>query len=115
MLPIEQPILAEALQQLWSRFLPLMEERLAVLESAEAALEGGNLSLAQRAEANSAAHKLAGVLGTLGLTKGTVLASELEILYSGEPETDPAAAAQLRPITAQLRALVESRKAGSGA
>ena len=57
--------------------------------------------------ANSAAHKLAGVLGTFGLTKGTVLAREAEIIYSGEPETDAEAAAQLRKISGQLRMLIE--------
>jgi HPt (histidine-containing phosphotransfer) domain-containing protein len=107
---IEQPALAEAIEQMWAKFLPQMEERLSVLEAADIALAAGTLSINQRAEANAAAHKLAGVLGTFGLTKGTILAREAEILYSGEPETDPAMAAELKKITAQLRALIESRK-----
>jgi HPt (histidine-containing phosphotransfer) domain-containing protein len=67
------------------------------------------LSTEQRAAANSAAHKLAGVLGTFGLTRGTVLAREAEMIYSGEPDTDAAAEAQLKMITAQLRTLIENR------
>ncbi len=108
--PAQQPALAAALDQMWTRFLPQMEERVAILEAAEAALAAGTLSITQRAEANAAAHKLAGVLGTFGLTKGTILAREAEIIYSGEPETDPAAAARLTEITAQLRTIVQNRK-----
>lgn len=108
---IAQPTLDEALQKMWAKFLPLMEERLAILEDAYAALAADLLTIEQRSAANAAAHKLAGVLGSFGLTKGTVLAREAEILYSGEPETDPEAAEQLRTITAQLRALIDGKKA----
>jgi len=38
------------------------------------------------------------------------LAREAEIIYSGEPDTDPDAAARLAEIAAQLRVIVESRK-----
>jgi len=108
--PIAKPALDEALDQMWAKFLPQMEQRIATLESADVALAAGTLTIDQRAAANSAAHKLAGVLGTFGLTKGTILAREAEIIYSGEPETDPEAAAQLRKITAQLRFMIQSRK-----
>ncbi len=102
--------MVEALDRMWARFLPQMLERVAILESASAALANGNLNVEQRGAANSAAHKLAGVLGTFGLTKGTVLAREAEILYSGEQETDPESAQRLGSIAAQLRVLVEQRR-----
>ena len=105
-----QPSMAEALDQLWLKFLPQLEERLAILEAAGAALADRKLSTHQREAANSAAHKLAGVLGTFGLTKGTILAREAEIIYSGEPETDPDAAAHLGRIAGQLRTIIASRK-----
>ena len=108
--PIAKPTLDEVLDQMWAKFLPQMEERIAALEAADAALAAGKLSIDQRAAANAAAHKLAGVLGTFGLTKGTILAREAEIVYSGEPETDPEAAAQLSRITDQLRMMIKSRK-----
>jgi HPt (histidine-containing phosphotransfer) domain-containing protein len=108
--PIAKPALNEVLGQMWAKFLPQMEERVATLESADQALAAGTLSIEQRAAANAAAHKLAGVLGTFGLTRGTILAREAEIIYSGEPETDPEAAAQLRQISAQLRVLIQNRK-----
>ena len=107
---IAQPALAAAIDQMWVKFLPQMEERVAVLESASSALANETLTTHQRAEANAAAHKLAGVLGSFGLTKGSILAREAEIMYSGEPETDPEAAIQLSKITSQLRAMIDSRK-----
>jgi HPt (histidine-containing phosphotransfer) domain-containing protein len=109
--PIAQPALDAAIQKLWEKFLPQMEERIATLERADAALAVDALTREQRSAANAAAHKLAGVLGSFGLTRGTILAREAEILYSGEPGTDPAAAAQLRAITAELRLLIAARKA----
>lgn len=108
--PIQQPTIAEALDRLWTQFLPQMKERVGILEAASAALAAGTLSIEQRSHANAAAHKLAGVLGTFGFTKGTVVAREAEIIYSGEPETDPEAAARLGEIASKLRTIVESRK-----
>ena len=108
--PVAEPSLIEALDRLWKQFLPQIEERVATLEAANIALAEGRLSMDQRAAANSAVHKLAGVLGTFGLTKGTILAREAEILYSGEPETDPASAARLTDIADQLKALVAGKK-----
>jgi HPt (histidine-containing phosphotransfer) domain-containing protein len=108
--PTQQPFIAEALDRLWAQFLPQMKERVATLEAASAELATGKFTVGQREQANSAAHKLAGTLGTFGLTKGTVLAREAEIIYSGEPDTDPDAAARLAEIAAQLRVIVESRK-----
>jgi HPt (histidine-containing phosphotransfer) domain-containing protein len=108
--PIGQPALKEALDRLWVQFLPEMKERVALLEAAAAGFKTNHLSLNQHEAANSAAHKLAGVLGTFGLTKGTVLARELEIMYSRENGPDPALGAQLASIAAELRILVENRK-----
>src|ERR1017187_395356 len=106
----QQPFLTEALDRLWLQFLPQMEERVAALEAASSALAAGRLSIDQRGAANSAAHKLAGVLGTFGLTKGTILAREAEIIYSTNPGDDLDAPARLVEIAAQLRSIVASRK-----
>jgi HPt (histidine-containing phosphotransfer) domain-containing protein len=108
--PIAQNVMAEAIDQMWAKFLPQMKERVEVLERTDAVLAGGLLSPEQRAAAHSAAHKLAGVLGTFGLTKGTDLAREAETIYSAERETDSGSAAQLKMITGQLRMLIENRK-----
>lgn len=108
--PGTQNELAEALNRMWTKFLPELEARIAVMEQANAALAAGALNVELRAKANGAAHKLAGVLGSFGLTKGTVLAQEAEILYSGEPDADPAYASRLKEIAAGLRAALASRK-----
>jgi HPt (histidine-containing phosphotransfer) domain-containing protein len=106
----EQPDLRESLDRLWVQYLPLMQERVGVLEAAAKTLEDGEIGDELRAAANTAAHNLAGVLGTFGLTRGTVLAREAEILYSGDPGTDPDDAAHLAGIAAQLKAMIDSRK-----
>lgn len=76
--------IADALNKMWERFLPDIEERVAVLEQAATAVSKGSLTAELRAEASSAAHKLAGVLGTFGLDEGTALAREAESLYARE-------------------------------
>lgn len=102
--------LSAALDKLWAQFLPQMLERIAVMEAANEAFAAGRLTVDQRAEANAAAHKLAGVLGTFGLTRGTVLAREAEVLYSAPLEDEAGSLPRLQEIAIQLRALVNSRK-----
>jgi HPt (histidine-containing phosphotransfer) domain-containing protein len=94
---------------MWNKFLPQMEERLGMLEAAAAELAAGSLSDEQKADAHEAAHKLAGTLGMFGLTKGTVLAREAEVVYSGDPEPDPTLGAHLIAIAEQLRAMIAAR------
>jgi HPt (histidine-containing phosphotransfer) domain-containing protein len=108
--PIGQPALTEAVDLLWARFLPQMQERVAILETVAVAFTAGGLSIAQLQTANAAAHKLAGVLGTFGLTRGTVLARELEMMYSRDGGPDRALAARLIKIAAELRSIVQNRK-----
>lgn len=106
----ENPLLSAALDRLWQQFLPQMEERVAVMESANRALAAGKLSEDQRAAANAAAHKLAGILGTFGLTKGTVLAREAEVIYAGDIGTDPHGGEKLENVALQLKTLIANRK-----
>jgi HPt (histidine-containing phosphotransfer) domain-containing protein len=106
--PIE-PAIAAAMENLWTKFLPQMEERLTAIEAANQALAAGLLDEHQRTEATSAAHKLAGVLGTFGLAEGTTLAREAEGLY-GAPNIGPELLAQLDGIATQLRGVIASRK-----
>lgn len=102
------PSMSEALARLWSKFLPDIEARVAVLEAASLALTTGTLQEDQREAAHQAAHKLAGVLGTFGLHRGTDLARQVELEFA---EAVPAsAAADLSTWVAELRQLVESRK-----
>lgn len=101
--------LSQAMDGLWVRFLPEIRERVAVLEAAAEAIGQGKLAGKQRESAQAAAHKLAGVLGTFGLTRGTVLARELELTFARESSPRRDAGAKLAEIAAELRTMVESR------
>jgi HPt (histidine-containing phosphotransfer) domain-containing protein len=70
----------------------------------------GTLSPGQRQAAHAAAHKLAGVLGAFGLTKGTGPAQEIERLYAAETPVSREDGPRLAGMAAVLRSLVESRK-----
>jgi chemotaxis protein histidine kinase CheA len=100
--------LAAALDRLWHRFLPELRERVAIVESAVHSLASAALTPAQQEDAHAAAHKLAGVLGTFNLERGTDLARELELAFDSAP--DPASAPRLAQSTAELRALIDARK-----
>ncbi len=102
------PDLAAALDRLWARFLPELRERVAVLESAVHSLAAGTLTAEKQEEAHAAAHKLAGVLGTFNLERGTELARELELLFESAPH--PSAATRLTELTSGLRTLLDHRK-----
>ena len=110
MAPGKQTVLSEALNRLWIQFLPQMEERVRALESAGAALAAGTLTVDQRSEAHAAAHKLAGVLGSYGLPRGTQVARELETMYSCPKDPGALLSAHLASLTAELRIIVETRK-----
>jgi HPt (histidine-containing phosphotransfer) domain-containing protein len=106
---VKVPI-SEALNQLWVKFLPQMEERLAVLEAANRELAAGSLSDEKRLAAAGAAHKLAGVLGTFGLAEGTNLAREAEIAYSSDESCDVKRMTRLEAIARELAAMVRRRR-----
>jgi HPt (histidine-containing phosphotransfer) domain-containing protein len=99
----------EAMNRLWTQFSPQIEERVSLLESAALAFAEGSLTSAQCEEASSAAHNLAGVLGTFGLDRGTELAREAELLYSRGPSSLKAQNGRPTALAAQLRAVVAAR------
>jgi HPt (histidine-containing phosphotransfer) domain-containing protein len=103
------PGITEAMNRLWVKFLPQIEQRVGTLEAAAACLAAGTLSGAQREAASAEAHKLAGVLGTFGLQEGTVLAREAEAAYLVERQTDPALVARMAEIAGQLRIMLARR------
>ena len=65
---------------MWERYKQLCMERLSVIEEARTAASSGALDDGVRGSAESAAHKLAGVLGSIGLPESSVIASEIEAL-----------------------------------
>ena len=106
----QQSAVAAAMNRLWAQFLPQLEERVRVLESEAAALAESSLTVEQREQASSAAHKLAGVLGTFGLDEGTNLAREAESFYSSGAEAGRNACERLAQIPLQLRAMFAARE-----
>jgi HPt (histidine-containing phosphotransfer) domain-containing protein len=104
------PNLTAALDGLWARFLPEIRTRVAVIEAAVQALSAGSLNTEQKDAAASAAHKLAGVLGTFSLARGTELARELELQFSASTDFASDSAPCLASHAAELRSLVENRK-----
>jgi HPt (histidine-containing phosphotransfer) domain-containing protein len=104
---IVEPAIADALNRLWDRFRPQIEERVATLETAAAAAAAGTLTQEQQEQASAEAHKLAGVLGTFGLHEGTALAREAEEAYRAMPRADQPN--RLVEIAAQLRGMLAGR------
>ena len=101
--------LAAKLNELWRASRPLILERMAVLHGTQTALAANLADTAARREGREAAHKLAGVLGTFGLPRGSELASALEkILMADTPLT----AADLTTLTthiAELESVIASK------
>jgi len=95
---------------MWVRFFPETALRIQILEAAARAAQTGGLSSEERERAHAAAHKLAGVLGTFGLTRGTELARELELTFSQQAAHDAMQAEALAKMAAELHTIVNSRK-----
>ena len=103
--------LARQMQLLWQEHRLEFVARIDTIESAHKDLAKGKvLDFAQRAEAASSAHKLAGVLGIFGLKDGTQAARNIENLLCADEE-HPAdhLATQLQPNIKALRKAIVSR------
>jgi HPt (histidine-containing phosphotransfer) domain-containing protein len=104
------PSMSDALNKLWTRFLPEIENRLALLEAAAKASAAGQLSEEQRTASHAAAHKMAGTLGTFGLHRGTDLARQIEHALEDAASVQSAyQSANLAAWTEELRAVIQSR------
>lgn len=103
--------LSEILNQMWAKFLPQIRDRANVLEEAAQAAMAGTLSEEERQAAQSAAHKLAGTLGTFGLDRGTELARELEAVFADGVERE--SPERIGVAAAEIRAIIEGRKTGA--
>jgi HPt (histidine-containing phosphotransfer) domain-containing protein len=76
------------LAELWQKNLPIVRERLDLLDKFGTAAASGKFDEPSRIEALNIAHKLAGSLGMYGYQEGTEIASKMErILKSPTPET----------------------------
>ncbi|HXJ96405.1 MAG TPA: response regulator [Terriglobia bacterium] len=95
------------LAEIWTRTRERVLERLEVLDQASVALLEGKLSAALREQAESAAHKLAGLLGTFGLSAGSRFARELELSLRKVELTSEIRARRFSECVAALRLEVD--------
>ena len=100
------PDLTDLLNQLWMRFLPDINERVAILETAGHA---GKITPEQREAAHAAAHKLAGSLGIFGLARGSELAREFEQMCASDQAFNSAQNMRLAALAAEIRTIIETR------
>lgn len=94
----------DAIGELWAVFAPTARARVDLLEGYLADLRQGTAGVDDRVGAASAAHKLAGSLGSY-LRPGSEAAAQLEDLLRGAGSVDPCSAG---PLVAALRDSVGS-------
>ena len=95
--------LTQRILKLWERYKPLCLERLSVIEEARTAASSTALNDEARGKAESAAHKLAGVLGSIGLPEGSRIASEIEAILQPGDALAPGQLLRLSELVTNLR------------
>ena len=103
-----QQKLQTMLAELWDRSRHTVAERAALLQSAGNQWAQRSLDEATRLSAVDSAHKLAGVLGTFGLPRGTDLAREAEVLFGQSATLSDAELEHLQVLLADLNLLIEA-------
>ena len=94
--------LQKKMAELWMRHLTEITARVGVLERACSVLDAGKFSEEERKVASAAAHKLAGVLGTFGRSRGTELARQVEgMLDDGSDDFE-----KIKTLVSELRRIV---------
>jgi HPt (histidine-containing phosphotransfer) domain-containing protein len=99
MTPNNESKIDALLEDLWERGLPLVRERLNLLDRVATAAKTGDLDEDLRVEAAGIAHKFSGSLGMFGYDRGTEIARQIEQMLSASP----AASGQLGELVSALR------------
>jgi len=102
----QDPTIVAAIGKVWERFKDRIADRVTAIAQATEALESGELPPELHAKAKQEAHKLAGSLGTFGLTEGSVIARQVEQLLHS-PTLDATQAANLTALVQDLRSQIE--------
>ncbi len=92
---------------LWDRSRHTVVERAAMLRTAGDLLLANRLDQATQLSAVDSAHKLAGVLGTFGLPRGTDLAREAEVLFGQSTPPGKVEIERLQVLLAELTRLID--------
>lgn len=102
--------LQAVLSNLWVKLVASLPGRLAPLRRAAAELAaGGPLTDDTRAEAELAAHRLTGALGTFGCLEEAAVCRHMEALLTQAHEPPVARGAVLRELVRQVEARVQAR------
>jgi HPt (histidine-containing phosphotransfer) domain-containing protein len=102
--PKEPEAITRLMATLWESNLPVLRERLDLLDRAAAAASAGSLSPTLRKDTISIAHKLAGSLGMFGYPEGTECARRIEQHLQASVMVD---ASRLSKDVADMRAAVK--------
>ncbi len=103
-----QRILHDLLEGLWEQRKGMVVERLKLLEDVVLNLDDAS-TRPSRELGIDAAHKLAGILGTFGLPRGTDLAREVELAMSQDRALDTVEVQHLQAVVRDLGSLVAQR------
>ncbi len=102
----QDPTIVAAIGKVWERFKDRIAARVTAIEQANQALESGELPPELHATAKQEAHKLAGSLGTFGLTEGSVIARRVEQLLQS-PTLDASQSGNLTELVQALRSQID--------
>ena len=104
---LNSPQLVAALATVWEKSLPLLRQRVQVLQQAMRELRAGTLHPVLQEAGAGEAHRLAGLLGTFGYPEGTDAARLLEqSLDAPVLDTSPAMLDRLDAAVAALHGIV---------
>ena len=106
--------LQSMISALWDRSRHTVVERAALLRIAGDMLAQNRLDEVTQMNAVDSAHKLAGVLGTFGLPRGTDLAREAEVLFGRTATPGKVEIERLQVLLAELTHLIDRGPLGPG-
>ena len=100
--------LHQLLAGLWEQSRKTIAAHVETLQQARELAQKNQLDEAGRSRAIDSAHKLAGVLGTFGLPRGTELARVAEKAFREPVGPSPESAEELSPSLDELQRLIEA-------
>ena len=108
-----QKKLNELLAMLWEQRKGILLERLSTLQQSIASLGTPDSEDSRKLGAETS-HKLAGILGTFGLPRGTDIAREAEVTLEKDGPLSSEEITRLQQITEELGKLLDQRSLPSG-
>ncbi len=102
----EEAEIQALLTSLWERNLPLLHQRLDILDRTASAAMSGRLTEADRKATLDIAHKLSGSLGMFGYQQGTEIARRIEQILSSPT---PATLGRLTALSTDLRRILTNK------